>query len=187
MAEQSKRIALVTGCSAGGIGDALALRFAALGYRVLATVRNPAKAVHLEGVTGIELLTLDVSSAESTQALGATLRQRLHPHGRLDVLVNNAGRGATSPLLDVDLAEAKSLWDTNIWGMLAVTQACAPFLIAAGGVIANISSVGGLLALPWSGMLLACRAKALTKLNTFCRAISFVQSCRDHFERDHAP
>ena len=98
---------LVTGCSQGGIGDALVHQFASRGYRVLAGVRDPAKAAHLAGVPDVEVLTLDVAAPESVRGLAAELPARL-AEGNLDVLINNAGYAATGPLLDADLGEAKT-------------------------------------------------------------------------------
>lgn len=146
-----KPIALITGCSQGGIGDALVREFTNRGHHVFAAVRNPNKAAHLSNAEDIEVVTLDVTSSESISGLIANLKDRL-PEGKLDILVNNAGFIATGPLIEADLATAKRLYDVNVLGLLAVTQAFAPMLIAAKGKLVNISSVGGILAMPWSGM-----------------------------------
>ena len=146
----SKPTTLITGCSQGGIGDALAREFANRGHHVFAAVRNLSKAAHLSELKDIEVVTLDVTSSESVDGLVADLKRRLL-EGKLDILVNNAGLGATGPLIEVDLAIAKRLFDVNVLGLLAVTQALAPMLIAARGKVVNISSVGGILAMPWGG------------------------------------
>ena len=117
-----KPIVLITGCSQGGIGDALAQEFSSRGYRVFAAVRDVSKAAQYPTDKDIEI-----------------------------VLVNNAGTGATGPLLDAEIDTAKSLYDVNVFGLLAVTQAFAPALIEARGKVVNMSSVGGLLGLPWGG------------------------------------
>jgi 1-acylglycerone phosphate reductase len=67
------------------------------------------------------------------------------------VLVNNAGAEFVCPLLDVDIAESKKLYDVNVWGPLAMVQAFAPLLIEAKGVISNHTSVSCVLPLVWSG------------------------------------
>ena len=146
-----KPTALITGCSQGGIGDALARELAARGHHVFAAVRNLSKAASFSGAENIEVVTLDVTSSESIKGLVTYLKDRL-PDGKLDILVNNAGVGATSPLIEADLATAKRLYDVNVLGLLAVTQAFTPMLIAAEGKVINISSVGGILAMPWLGM-----------------------------------
>lgn len=147
-----KPTALITGCSQGGIGDALARQFADRGYHVFAAVRNPTKAAHFSDVQDIFVVTLDVTSSESVSGLVEDLKGLL-PEGKLDILVNCAGFGATGPLIEADLATAKQLYDVNVLGLLAVTQAFVPMLIAAKGKLINISSVGGILAMPWSGTL----------------------------------
>lgn len=95
-------------------------------------------------------MSLDVTSSESIRTLEADLQSRL-PQGKLDILVNNAGFGATGPLIEANIAVVKKLFEVNVLGLWAVTQAFAPMLIAAKGKLVNISSVGAILTLPWSG------------------------------------
>ena len=158
--EMSRPTALITGCSQGGIGDALARQLASRGYHVFATVRNPSKAAHYAEAEEIEIVQLDVTSSTSIDTVVGHLRDRL-AEGKLDVLVNNAGFGATGPLIEADLATAKQLYDVNVLGLLAMTQAFAPMLIASKGKLVNISSVGGILAMPWTGMSLPIRLLAM--------------------------
>ncbi|KAI9686871.1 MAG: hypothetical protein M1822_002624 [Bathelium mastoideum] len=164
--------ALITGCSAGGIGSALALEFISRGFHVFASVRDPAKASHLSSHPSISILTLDVTSSSSIRTAVDTVKAQLDEDtetaGKLDVLVNNAGQGYTGPLLDVDLDRAKKLFDTNVWSILGMTQAFAPMLIKAKGKVVNISSVGGLLALPWHGLYGSSKA-AVTQLSETLR------------------
>lgn len=61
--------------------------------------------------------------------------------GTLDVLVNNAGTILMMPLLDTPIEESKKLYDVNVWGVLAVTQAFAPLLVRSKGVVLNICSI----------------------------------------------
>ena len=81
---------LITGCSEGGIGDALAQEFHTRGLRVFATARNLNKLKHLETV-GIETVSLDVTDEESIRK--AVEKIKLATEGTLDFLVNNAGLG----------------------------------------------------------------------------------------------
>ena len=141
---------LVTGCSHGGIGSALAHEFASRGYHVFASVRDRAKAAHFADHPSIEVITLDVTAPESIERAAAEIKGRL-PEGKLDILVNNAGFGATGPLIEADLATAKTLYDVNVLGVLAVTQAFVPMLVEAKGKVVNVSSTGGLVAMPWGG------------------------------------
>lgn len=149
--EMPKPTALITGCSRGGLGDALASQLAERGHHVFAAVRNPSKAVHFADAQDIEVVVLDVTSSESINSLVNNLKDRL-TDGKLDILINSAGVVATGPLIEVDLAMARQLYDVNVHGLLAMTQAFAPMLIAAKGKLVNLSSIGGLLPLPWGGM-----------------------------------
>ena len=93
-------------------------------------------------------MTLDVTSAESIDALASQLR---HRDGKLHILVNNAGVVATGPLIEADIKEARRLYEVNYFGVLSVTQAFVQMLVEAKGKVVNISSVGALLAVPWIG------------------------------------
>lgn len=84
------RTALITGCSKGGIGDALAQEFHSNGVRVFATARDITKMADLKAM-GIEVLSLDVVSADSIQAAVSIVNEATG--GKLDFLVNNAGKG----------------------------------------------------------------------------------------------
>ena len=81
---------LITGCSEGGIGDALAQEFHLKGLRVFATARNLTKVEHLKA-RGIEILKLDVTSTDSIKTAVAEVEKLTG--GKLDILVNNAGMG----------------------------------------------------------------------------------------------
>ena len=140
---------LITGCSAGGIGSALAEAFQKRNLHVFATARTPSKMSHLEKLPNVTLLTLDVTSASSIAAAVEAVRAKTG--GKLDYLVNNSGRGFVMPTLDVNMEEAKRIFDVNFWAVLAVTQAFAPLLIAAQGTIVNISSLIGHLNVVWMG------------------------------------
>lgn len=85
---------LITGCSEGGIGDALAIEFQSRGARVFATARNPSKMEHLKAM-GIETLSLDVTSPQSIETAVATINEATG--GKLDILVNNSGIGRCIP------------------------------------------------------------------------------------------
>jgi len=86
----SKRTVLITGCSKGGLGDALARAFHAHGLRVIATARNLSKVEHFKAM-GIETLELDVVSAESIERCVRKVSEMTG--GSLDVLLNNSGGG----------------------------------------------------------------------------------------------
>ncbi|KAI4186627.1 MAG: hypothetical protein L6R41_003361 [Letrouitia leprolyta] len=142
----SMPIALITGCSQGGIGDARARELAHRGYYVFASVQNISKGAHLLGMEKIEGICLDVISLESIDRVTSDLQKRL-PEGKLDTLINNAGVEATGPLIETDLATASKSYNANILGLLAITHAFASMLIAGRGTLVNISCVSALLLL----------------------------------------
>src|ERR1700712_3541828 len=117
----SKRKVLITGCSDGGLGAALAIAFHDAGLHVYATARNPAKLAEVTS-HGIETLTLDVLSDDSIAACVSKLTD-------LDILVNNAGAAYSMPVSDLSIPESKKLFDLNVWSHIAVTQAFLPLLL----------------------------------------------------------
>ncbi|KAJ7132931.1 hypothetical protein C8R46DRAFT_1140003 [Mycena filopes] len=165
MASTGKKTILVTGCSTGGIGAAIAYALASRGHTVFATARNPAKLPpELTSHANVTPLPLDVTSPR----LPAALATAGTGTGGLDALVNNAGLGYTMPLLDVDIDRAIALYDTNVWGTLRTVQAFADLLVAARGRVVNISSVGAVVNTPWIGTYASSKA-ALTSLSDTLR------------------
>jgi 1-acylglycerone phosphate reductase len=149
MATVQKKTVLITGCSTGGIGSAMAKKFHQQGFYVFATVRDPSKAADLANLSDVEILELDVTVPKTIARCKEVVAKRTG--GKLDVLVNNAGIEFNSPLLDTDVAEAKRLYDVNVWGPLIMVQAFAPLLIEAKGVVFNQSSIDGALNMVWAG------------------------------------
>ena len=146
-------VVLVTGSSTG-IGLATAIHFARLGHDVHAGVRNPSTATELtQAIEGERLairpVTLDVDDAASvTRGVGEVLDRS----GRVDVLVNNAGIGGGGPIGDVPVEWAKTMFDTNYFGVVRVTQAVLPGMRERrSGVIVNVSSIAGRLAIAGHG------------------------------------
>lgn len=145
---------LITGCSSG-IGRALALEFSGRMHRVLATARDPDD---LRQIAGERLRTarLDVTERQSIEA---ALREIVQWTGRVDILVNNAGFGLIGPLAEVGLDEVRAQLETNLVGLLAVTQAVVPGMVSRrSGRIVNIGSVSGLTTTPFGGAYSASKA-----------------------------
>ncbi|RAO74287.1 uncharacterized protein BHQ10_010299 [Talaromyces amestolkiae] len=138
---------LITGCSDDGIGYGLALTLQQRGYLVFATTRDVKKMSKLEGLSNVELLALDVTEKDQIAAAARVVRDQTG--GTLDYLINNAGRNHFMPILDEDLNATRAIFDTNVWGPVAVTQAFAPFLIEAKGRIVFITSISGYINVPW--------------------------------------
>ena len=137
---EGKRTVLITGCSPGGIGYALAEQFHSKGLHVFATARNSEALANLRTL-GVEVLQLDVTSPESIADVKRHISKRTN--GSLDYLVNNAGRNYTVPALDVDFAEVQTTFETNVFSVMRMCQSFAPLLIHAKGTIVQIGSLAG--------------------------------------------
>ncbi|TGO15386.1 hypothetical protein BTUL_0041g00720 [Botrytis tulipae] len=151
----AQKTILITGCSEGGIGDALAKSFHHQGLRVFATARNLAKIEHLKKL-GLETLSLDVT--DSTSIKMAVDAVQLKTGGKLDFLVNNSGAGYAMPLLDTEVSVAQKMFDTNVFALVVVTQAFSPLLISSKGTVINIGSVAGISPGYWQGYYNASKA-----------------------------
>ncbi|KAL3475323.1 hypothetical protein BJX99DRAFT_162254 [Aspergillus californicus] len=138
-----RKSVLITGCSPGGIGNALAREFRRCGLRVFATARD-AKSLEDLAALGIEPLSLTVDDEGSIQLCFAELERRLGDRG-LDYLVNNAGRNYTVPALEVDLAEVRATFETNFISVVYICKTFVPLLIKAKGTIVQIGSVAGII------------------------------------------
>jgi len=142
---QQRKIALVTGATTG-IGRAAADALVHKGLTVWGTGRA-ASAVPTEN--GVRPLALDVTDEESIRA--ATDRV-LQEHGHVDVLVNNAGYGLNGFLEDLPLDAVRAQFETNVFGLLRMTQLLVPGMRAAGaGRIIHVGSVGVIITAPGAG------------------------------------
>ncbi|KAK9459240.1 uncharacterized protein V1516DRAFT_679397 [Lipomyces oligophaga] len=139
----SKRTVLITGCSEGGIGAALAVAFHNAGLKVIATARNINKMTNLAAL-GIETMVLDVLSEESIQDAASKIK-------KLDILVNNAGAGYNQTTSDLDIAKAKELYDLNVWSAVRMIQVFLPLLLMSESspTIVNQTSVLSVVGVPW--------------------------------------
>ena len=146
------RVVLVTGASSG-IGRACAEHLAARGYRVFGAQRRvPAEG---ERPPGVEMVGMDVDSDRSVDdAVRAVHAQA----GRLDGVVNNAGTAWMGAIEETSIDEARAQLETNFFGALRVCRAVLPIMRAqGGGYIINISSLAGILGLPFSGLYSASK------------------------------
>jgi NAD(P)-dependent dehydrogenase (short-subunit alcohol dehydrogenase family) len=154
MAALEKQVVLVTGCSTG-IGRALALELHSRAHRVFASARRPESVAEL-AAAGLDTLRLDVNDPGSIAEAVAEVGRRA---GRIDVLVNNAGINVFGPLLELPLADARAVFETNVLGLLAVTQAVLPLMVERRqGRIINVGSVVGLLPTPYAGPYCASKS-----------------------------
>ncbi|EAQ83414.1 hypothetical protein CHGG_09818 [Chaetomium globosum CBS 148.51] len=178
---------LITGCSPGGMGAALAVAFHNAGHHVYATARNPSKLSPL-AEQGIQTLTLDITSPSSIESAVSAVTTALPPTRGLDILINNAAGNYTMPVIDATLPAARELFDLNVWAHLAVTQAFLPLILRSTNpspnpnppntpttttttfapLIVNHTSVGSVAALPFQGIYNASKA-ALAMLTATMR------------------
>lgn len=158
MAEATGREAvLVTGTSTG-IGRALALHLDGLGFRVLATVRTERDAeAWRERPGAVAPVLLDVADPASVARARGEVERALGGAGLL-ALVNNAGMSFRAPLEAVGLDDFRALFEVNVLGVLAVTQAFLPSLRRRGGRIVNVGSLTSLLVTPFHGPYSASKA-----------------------------
>ena len=146
----SPSVVLITGASTG-IGYATTLLLRARGYRVFGASRNPIQA----GASGIDMVALDVTLDESVTTGVETVLERA---GRIDILINNVGYVLLGSAEETSFTELTAQLDTNFLGAVRVTRAVLPHLRAQRhGKIINISSLGGLAALPYSSAYAASK------------------------------
>lgn len=147
-----KPVALVTGCSTG-VGLFTAIRLAEAGFTVVATMRDTSKQQALfdeAANAGVELEVrpLDVTHQASIDTAVSSV---MAAHGRIDLLVNNAGAGFLGSVEQTSDADLRRTMETNFFGVWNMTRAVLPHMRAAGsGRIISVTSVGGLLGQPFN-------------------------------------
>jgi short-subunit dehydrogenase len=141
MPDWNQKVVLVTGGSAG-LGRAIAAEFAQRGAQVVIAGRDADKlqaaAKSLSGQGAVSSIPADVTRDDDVARL---IEQTLARQGRLDVVVNNAGRSARGALADTPLAEYRELWELNFLALVRVTQQALPALRATQGHLVNIGSL----------------------------------------------
>ncbi|MDQ3873274.1 MAG: SDR family oxidoreductase [Thermoproteota archaeon] len=147
---QRALVAVVTG-SSGGIGLATSLALARSGYLTYATMRNLAKRNSIQSLAEkqhlpIRTVQLDVTDENSVKN---AIQSILSESEGIDLLVNNAGYGLTGAFEDIGIDEIKALYETNLFGVIRVTQEVLPIMRKQGsGRIINISSGAGRIGYP---------------------------------------
>ncbi|KAI1394183.1 short-chain dehydrogenase [Hypoxylon trugodes] len=147
----SDAVWFVTGCSSG-IGKALAQLIAKTSNRVVATARKAASLSDIPNNEHVLKLELDVNSISSIEA---ALQATLEKFGRIDIVVNNAGYTLAGDTEAAGDEESRAVMDTNFWGMVNTTKRCLRIMREEnskngqqGGVIMNVSSMGGFTGYP---------------------------------------
>jgi len=146
------KVVLITGGSSG-IGKAIGTYLSDKGYVVYGTSRNPE---NYKEALSFDLLKMDVTDGDSIEAAIASV---LDAHGRLDVVINNAGIGITGPIEETPNEEIEKAFDTNYYGPVSVMKAVLPVMRKQGaGHILNITSIAGYMGLPYRGVYSATKA-----------------------------
>lgn len=152
MGEVGQKVVLVTGASSG-IGKACAEHLAAGGYRVFGAQRHVPPAG--SGPRGVEMIAMDVTDDDSVER---GVQEVLSHAGRIDAVVNNAGCAYMGAVEDTTVNEAKAQLETNFFGVVRVCRAVLPAMRRqGGGHIVNISSLAGVLGVPFSGLYSASK------------------------------
>jgi NAD(P)-dependent dehydrogenase (short-subunit alcohol dehydrogenase family) len=143
-----EKIILITGCSSG-IGYDAARTLSQRGHRVIASCRKEEDILRLRAL-GLEVVAMDMNDSESiAAAIQEVLRKT---SGCLDVLINNAGYGQAGALEDISRETLRAQFETNVFGLMDITRHVIPIMRHGGqGRIINISSILGLISMPFRG------------------------------------
>lgn len=142
----AKKIVVITGASSG-IGEATARLLSERGYLVFGGVRNLLRA---PSIPGVHFEPLDVNDEQSVRDFTEAVLTRT---GKIDVLINNAGVSLVGPIEKTSIAEAKLVFETNLFGPLRMVRAILPSMRQArSGLVINTSSVLGFLPAPFMGI-----------------------------------
>lgn len=151
---------LITGCSSG-FGLETARYFLDRDWTVVATMRTPRQDV-LPASEQLQVLALDVTDPDS-------IRQAVDAAGPIDALVNNAGVGAAAPFEVTPMSTIRDVFETNLYGTMAMTQAVLPqFRERRAGVVVNVTSAVTLRALP----LIAAYTASKAAVNAFTESMA---------------
>lgn len=161
-----ERAVLITGTSSG-IGRVCALYLDKMGYRVFAGVRNEedAAAIKKEASPRLTPVSLEVTSASSIATARQFILDQIGNNG-LYSLINNAGISSNGPLEFYPLPLIRQMFEVNVFGLLAVTQAFLPLIRTGQGRIINISSVSAMMAFPFAGPY--CASKNAVEIFSDC-------------------
>lgn len=153
-----KKTVVITGASSG-IGRSCVVRMSRDGWRVFATVRKAADRDHYfsEALPGIFPLVMDVENPSSIAAAAAEVASQV-PESGLAGLVNVAGIGMMRPIEYASARDLQEIFEVNVFGQIAITQAFFSLLRQSRGRVVNITSIGVNIAIPFGGLLNASKA-----------------------------
>ena len=144
------KVILITGTSSG-FGKSIAKKLHSLGHIVIGTSRN-ADNIKSDYLT----MSLNINDYEMSKQLIAEI---VSNHGKIDILINNAGINITGPIESMKISDMKKVFETNFFSHLNVIQSVLPGMrLNRSGIIINISSIAGYLGLPFWGAYCASKA-----------------------------
>jgi NAD(P)-dependent dehydrogenase (short-subunit alcohol dehydrogenase family) len=150
-----ERVAIITGTSSG-FGMLTAVELARKGIRVVATMRDPARAgeltAHAERAGVQERIDVRALDVTDQPAVERVVRETVETYGRVDILVNNAGFALGGFAEDVPMEQWRRQMETNFFGLVAMTKAVIPVMRRQGsGCIVNVGSISGRIGFPGFG------------------------------------
>ena len=146
----NQRVAIVTG-SSSGIGLDTSITLAQNGFLTYATMRNLDKGSIIETAAEKEKIPIRVVELDVTddRSVSDAIQRIISEIGKVDVLVNNAGYGLVGAFEDLSMEEIKSQYETNVFGLMRVTQKVLPIMRKQeSGIIVNVSSGAGIFGYP---------------------------------------
>lgn len=148
MTKQDQKAIFITGASSG-LGRATAKLFASKGWKVIASMRDPKKEKELSSMSGIELMSLDVTDPDQIESVA----EQVVASGGVDVVFNNAGYGLAGALEGLTDDQIVRLVNTNMLGTIRTTKAFIPhFREKRAGLFINTTSLGGLMSFPFNSI-----------------------------------
>ncbi|KAJ7446796.1 hypothetical protein FB451DRAFT_787746 [Mycena latifolia] len=143
------RTVCITGCSAGGLGDALAREFQSRGFQVFATSRQLSSMESLAALENVTTIVLDVTDGESIRAAKSQISGLTG--GKLDVLVNNAGITYPYAVADFDMDRVRAVYDVNLFGPMHMAKEFIPLLLASDDArVIQLGSLAGVMPIPFN-------------------------------------
>lgn len=154
------KVIFITGISSG-FGRAIAVELAKSEHKIYGSIRND-----VEPIPKINYVHMDVTDMSSIEQ---AVKEIYEKEGRIDVLINNAGIGIGGPIELTNIKDAQYQMDVNFFGVFRVTQAVLPLLRKQKeGVIICISSIGGLMGIPFQGLYSASKFA----IEGYCQSLS---------------
>ena len=154
------KVVFITGISSG-FGRAMAIELTNNGHKVYGSIRS-----EVDPIPKVNYVRMDVTDISSIEQ---AVKEIFDKEGRIDVLINNAGIGIGGPIELINIRDAQYQMDVNFFGVFRVTQAVLPIMRKQkDGVIICISSIGGLMGIPFQGLYSASKFA----IEGYCQSLS---------------